>query len=86
MGGDLGESTYGKRWVLFATFYNVQIYTNTLRDGQAEPKGSVAGSSGACAPKPATEPRSFNEEWLFRLVNYEVLDRENVKSFGLAAF
>ena len=37
MGGDLGEFTYGKRWVLFATFYNVQTLTNTLRDGQAEP-------------------------------------------------
>ena len=53
MGGDLGEFTYGKRWVLFATFYNVQIHTNKLRDGQAEPKGSVAGSPvGHAPPKP----------------------------------
>ena len=53
MGGDLGEFTYGKRRVLFATFYNVQTHTNTLRDGQAEPKGSVAGSPvGHAPPKP----------------------------------
>ena len=51
MGGDLGEFTYGKRWVLFATFYNVQTYTNTLRDGQAEPKGSVAGSPVGLRPQ-----------------------------------
>ena len=58
MGGDLGEFTYGKRWVLFATFYNVQILTNTLRDGQARAlRGSVAGSPVGHAPQnPATEP------------------------------
>ena len=85
MGGDLGEFTCGKRWVYigdnrslkFASLHGPLLSLSRL-------SGRI--SSGACAPKPATEPRSFNEEWLFRLVNYEVLDRENVKSFGLAAF
>ena len=37
MGGDLGEFTYGKRWVLLGHFYDCPNIHNTLRDGQAEP-------------------------------------------------
>ena len=61
MGGDLGEFTYGKRWVLFATFYNVQTLTNTLRDGQAEPYQARWPDLqwGMRPQNPATEPWSL---------------------------
>ena len=51
VGGDLGEFTYGKRWVSVGVFDTRQIALNSLRStASLEPTGSVAGSPVGLAP------------------------------------
>ena len=61
MGGDLGEFTCGKRWVLR------EVTRATYDRSRSRPplslNGSVAGSPvGLAPPQPATEPRALQEQ------------------------
>ena len=63
-GGDLGEFTFGKRWGFSKACLSLPFHSLRSRPLVEPERLSGRISSGASAPKPATEPRRFNEEWL----------------------
>ena len=61
-----------RRWVLLGHVYNVQTFTNTLRDGQARPlRGSVAGFKGLRPP--AADPQQNEGMMLRGYENHEAI-------------